>query len=134
MKKGFMIVNMEYMRRWRDRLDRLLSSGTIHPDSSNFAVVDGVKHQIDCVLSMNACILPVDMWPGVTKMDVMKELGVSFTFDYALPHQWVQSVMKELGVDPVPHFVWDCDTNSPFPITETGKIIHRIYDHVMVKI
>ena len=56
--------------------------------------------------------------------EVINLLGVDKqTFDYALPQQWVDEMVKTVG-DPRGHFVWLYEkgsfTGCPRPLTEEG--------------
>ena len=59
------------------------------------------------------------------------------TFDFSLPQGWVDDVIEKTGVDPVLHFVWlysPAGTMSgPFPLTHTGEILFKVYNHVRMR-
>ena len=66
----------------------------------------------------------------MTKEEAVKALGIKGTFYYALPQEWVETVQAEIGVDPVPHFVWLYDEEAPLfgrpcPITAAGAMIQE---------
>ncbi len=83
----------------------------------------------------NVCVDLPDWFyetPGRSKEDIIKELGITDTFDYALPQEWVNIVRQylptELKDQIVPSFVWLYDKEAklfgrPCSISFTGNEI-----------
>jgi hypothetical protein len=72
--------------------------------------------------------LPFEFRLGISKGDLVKELGITWTIDYALPQAWVNHVEEITGENPCPHMVWSYGQGSgydgePLPITDKGKAI-----------
>jgi hypothetical protein len=97
-------------------------------------------------------IIDMPMRPGTTKADRVRQLGLNdFTFDYAIPHDWLERAVACLkskypgqygdGDDKLNPYqailggtVWLYDKHGrifgrPYPITRTAKdALERLYD------
>jgi len=59
----------------------------------------------------------------MTKADAVKELGITGTFDYAIPESFNDKMRVYIGCPPA-HFVWSYEGSLfgfPRPLTETGR-------------
>ena len=66
----------------------------------------------------------------MTKMELVN--SIADNVDYALPQDWVNDVIRVLGNDPCPHFVWYYPPTGgvfgmPMPITMDGYHILKAY-------
>lgn len=113
----------------KNKLENTLKESGLHETSRTYQKIEGVAHTIKIIMAQESNKVPVELVPGVTKKDVMEKLDVAFVFDYALPQSWFEYVQEELGINPLPHFVWNVDNNTPYPITETGRTIMSILMH-----
>lgn len=134
MKKEYLAINTNTLDRWNATLEKVMQSRKIHENSSEFASIHSVQHQLGIVKDV-ACTVPLEFVGDVTKGDVIESLGATFTYDTALPQGWVDDVEDKTGQNPCPHFVWSYQEEGgvwgrPFPITEAGKLILKIYNYL----
>jgi len=132
MEKKYLAISSYTIERWAELLKKVMDSGTISDSSPEFSTIHSVQHQLGIVKDV-ACNVPLEFVGDCTKGDVMESLGVNFTYDYALPQPWVDDVENKTGENPCPHFVWSYQEDGdvwgrPFPITEAGKLIMKIYN------
>jgi len=70
-------------------------------------------------------------YKSITKRDLAKQYKL-FSYDVALPADWVKDFEKVTGINPVPIFVWDYTHRHgrPFPLTTVAETALEIYYHI----
>jgi len=121
-------------------LDELLKEEktVVLKDSSTWQKLEGIQFMVR-QLMFNQKILPLEYVKGYgcTKKDLVEQLGLEEKYrsiDYAVPQQWCDHVKEMTGIYPAGDFV-TCYSEDSYheemvPITERGKVILVIYEHM----
>lgn len=71
---------------------------------------------------------------GITKADLVKHKEISFTFDYALPINLVNTIREKLGYELSNDFIWSMKTNWLYPLTYKGECLLPIINHILERV
>ena len=120
-------ISENQLKEWRKNLNKAREELT--ETSAPYEWITGVEFGLSFVKTNNHSIPLEKTGLYYSKGDLVKELGIDWTIDYALPHGWVKWMHDEMGADVVPHFVMSYKDGKEelLPITEIGEIIYKMY-------
>lgn len=122
------------LKTWQRQIKESVELSGIHKDSREhsklYAVGTYIKNHVEY-----GDRVKMEHVPGVTKKEVMDDMNLDYTFDYAIPQPWADDVYEKTGVYPSPFFVWGYPEGifggQAVAITDTGKMLLEIYNHIL---